>query len=346
VTNANSINDNFEIFRLLKGKNDLIAFCMGLRGHISRILASKYGSILTFASLGEEKESAAGQITIDEMKNVYNIDLINNKTNVLGIIGEVAENSMSKYLHNANFKEENLDYVYMPFKVRKEELKKFIKNFREFNFSGASVTIPHKVEVIKLIDEVDETVKEIGAVNTIVNKNGKLIGHNTDYLGAIEALKEKVQLNGKKTLVVGAGGAARAVIYGLKKENANVTTTNRTEKKAKLLADEFKIKYKSIKKIKDLISNNKIIINTTSVGMIPNINESIIKEGYLVKGKLIMDIVYNPAETKLIKQARKAKCKAITGDKMLIYQAIGQFKLWTGKEPDFKLMKSVLLKYM
>jgi len=346
VANANSINDNFEIFRLLKGKNNLIAFCMGLRGQISRILAPKYRSIITFASLKENKESAVGQITIDEMKNVYNIDLINNKTNVLGIIGEVAENSMSKYMHNANFKEKNLDYVYMPFKVRKQELEEFIKNMREFDFRGSSVTIPHKVEVMKHIDEIDDTAEKIGAVNTIVNDNGKLSGHNTDYYGAIQALKEKTTLKEKKVFVMGAGGAGRSIVYGLKKENAEITVTDIITSKAELLAKEFDIKSENIEKMKESVKNNEIIINATGVGMSPNINESIIKEEYLVKGKLIMDIVYNPAETKLIKQARKAKCKAITGDKMLIHQAIGQFKLWTGKEPDFKLMETSLLKQM
>ena len=345
VTNANSINDNFRIFNLLSGKNELIAFCMGLRGQISRILAPKYGSKITFASLKENKESAVGQISIEEMKNVYNIDMINNETKVLGVVGEFAENSMSKYMHNAAFKENNLNFVYMPFKVRKEELKEFIKNLREFDFKGSSITIPHKVNITKCIDEIDETAKKIGAVNTIVNKNGKLIGFNTDYYGAVQASKEKTQLSNKKILVIGAGGGARAVIYGLKKENAQITITNRTISKAESLAKEFDIKFEGIKNMKKLIENKDIIINTTSVGMNPNINESIIKEDEFSEGKLVMDIVYKPINTKLTGLAKKANCNVITGDRMLIYQAMKQFSLWTDKEPDFNLMELSLTKH-
>ena len=344
VTNANSINDNFTIFELLKGKNDLIAFCMGIRGQISRILAPKYGSRMTFASLKKGKESAPGQITIEEMKNVYNIGLVNNETKVVGVIGEFAENSMSKYMHNANFRQKKLNFVYMPLKAKKEELREFINNLRKFSFAGASVTIPHKVEVMKHVDKIDETAKQIGAVNTVVNSSGKLIGYNTDYYGAVEALKEKIKLKGKKALVVGAGGGARAVVYGLKKENAGITITNRTTENAKILAKEFKVKFDGMENIKRLVKNNEIIINTTSVGMAPNANESIINGNSLRKGKIVMDIVYKPTETKLIRLARKSKCSVITGDRMLIYQAIGQFRLWTGQEPNFKSMESALKK--
>ena len=346
VTTANSINDNFTIFSLLKGKSGLIAFCMGLRGQISRILAPKYGSRITFASLEEGRESASGQISIEEIKNVYNIDLINNETKAVGVIGEFAENSMSKYMHNASFREKMLNFVYMPFKVKKEELKEFINNLRKFSFAGASVTIPHKAEVMKCLDKIDETAKQIGAVNTIVSSNGKLIGYNTDYYGAVEALKEKTKLKNKKALVVGAGGGARAVVYGLKKENAGITITNRTIEKAKILAKEFNVKFDDMENIKQLIQNNEIIINTTSIGMAPNTNESIINGNDLIKGKLVMDLVYKPSETKLIKLARKSKCSVITGDRMLVYQAIGQFKLWTGQEPSFKSMENTLIKHL
>lgn len=354
VTFANSINDNFIIFDLLKNKNDLIAFCMGVRAQISRILAPKYGSKITFASLEEGKESASGQISIEEMKNVYNIGLINENTNVLGVIGEFAENSMSKYMHNASFKEKKLNFAYLPFKVNRKELADFIKNFRKFNFKGSSVTVPHKIEVIKYIDKIDDTAKKIGAVNTIVNKNGELIGYNTDCYGAVESLKEKTELKDKKVLVIGAGGAARAIIYGLKKENADVIIINRSIDKAKLLAEEFKINYEKFDNMGKLIKNNEIVINATSIGMVPNTSESVIKEeDFLVpkynnknffEKKIFMDIVYKPTETKLVKLARKNNLEVITGDRMLVHQAIGQFKLWTNQEPDFKLMKDALLR--
>ena len=343
ITNARSINDNFTIFELLKNKKDLISFCMGIRGQISRILAPKYGSILTFASLAEGKESASGQFSIDEMKNTYNIDSINEETNVLGVIGKFAENSMSKYMHNACFKAKKINFVYMPFKVEENELKEFMENFRKFDFKGASVTIPHKLEVMKHIDSIDEIAKQIGAVNVLNNKNNRISGSNSDCYGAMEALKEKTALKNKKALVIGAGGGARAIIYGLKKENAIITITNRTIENARALAGEFKIKYADIKSIKSLIKESDIIINTTSVGMNPKPDESIINEEDLVKGKIIMDIVYKPIETKLIKNARKAKCITITGERMLVYQAINPFKMWTKQDADFNLMENALL---
>ena len=209
VTTANSINDNFIIFDLLKSKPNLIAFCMGQKGEISRILAPKFGSAVTYCSLGKGKESASGQITLDEMQNLYNVNLINKETNVIGIIGEFAENSMSKYMHNPNFKKNNLDFVYVPFKVAPDELTQFMDNFKKFNFRGAAVTIPHKRDIISLIHNVDETADKIGAVNTLARNNGKTIGYNTDYYGAVEALKEK--LNQKKNLLRQTSGKAETL---------------------------------------------------------------------------------------------------------------------------------------
>ena len=344
VAFANSINDNFEIFELLKDKNNLISFCMGQLGEMSRILASKFGSRIIYCSLEEDKKSASGQLTLNEMENLYNFSVINPETNVIGIIGEFAENSMSKYMHNANFKKNGLNFVYVPFKTKKDELAKFMENFRKFKFKGAAVTIPHKVNIINLIDNLDKTAKRIGAVNTIVNDNGILIGYNTDYYGAVQALKEKTDLKNKEILVLGAGGAARAVVYGLKEENAKLTVVNRTQERAKNLAEEFDVKFENFENIKKLIHDNDAIINTTSIGMAPNDNVSIIKEGDLFKGKIVMDIVYKPISTKLIEMARRKQCLTITGDRMLIYQAIRQFKLWTNIEPDFRLMEKELLR--
>src|SRR3989338_1568730 len=346
VTTANSINDNFIIFDLLKSKPNLIAFCMGQKGEISRILAPKFGSAVTYCSLGKGKESASGQITIDEMQNLYNVNLINKETNVIGIIGEFAENSMSKYMHNPNFKKNNLDFVYVPFKVAPDELTQFMDNFKKFNFRGAAVTIPHKRDIISLIHNVDETADKIGAVNTLARNNGKTIGYNTDYYGAVEALKEKLNQKNKNILVVGAGGAARAVVYGLKKEGANITIANRTDEKAKKLADEFEVQSEKFNNIKKLANANDVIINTTSVGMSPNENESVLDEKDLVKGKIVMDLVYKPVNTKLIQTAKKKGCMTITGDRMLIYQAVRQFELWAKINPGFREMEKELNKQL
>ena len=277
------------------------------------------------------------------MKNVYNIKLIDEKTQPIGVIGSLAENSMSKYMHNACFKAKRANFVYMPFKVAEGELEEFMGNFRKFGFKGASVTIPHKLEVMDYIDKIDNTAKKIGAVNVLNSENGKIVGYNSDCYGAIEALKEKTPLKNKKILVIGAGGAARAIIYGLKQENSLVTVVNRTIDNAQSLAKEFEVECEEIGKMRELIKNNEIIINTTSVGMSPKPDESVISEKDMAGGKIVMDIVYKPIETKLIKIARKAKCMTITGDRMLAYQAIMPFRIWTKKEAGFNLMENALL---
>ena len=344
VTAANSINDNFIIFDLLKGKNNLISFCMGQKGEISRILAPKFGSAVTYCSINQNKESAPGQITQEEMNNPYHVGLINPQTNVIGIIGEFAENSMSKYMHNPNFVKNNANFVYVPFKVSPNELSEFMDNFKKFNFKGAAVTIPHKETIIGLIHNVNETADEIGAVNTLVRDDEKIIGYNTDYYGAVESLKEKLNSKGKKVLVIGAGGAARAVIYGLKKEGAEIIIINRTGDKAKELAENFKVSFDKFENIKSLARQADVIINTTSLGMTPFENGCALEEDELPEGKIVMDVVYKPVITKLIKLAQKKKCRTITGDRMLIYQAVRQFELWTKINPGFENMEKELAK--
>ena len=213
VTKANSINDNFTVFRLLRKKKGLVSFCMGDKGIISRVLAPKFDSAMTFASLCSGHESASGQLTAQEMCCLYGIRRISESTKVVGLISSAPERSLSKEMHNALFKSMALDFVYLPFCVEVGELGEFIKNMRDFGFSGASVTIPHKVEAMRHLDGADETSRKIGAVNTIVNRDGKLIGFNTDHEGSVNALKEKTPLYDKKTVVLGAGGAARGAVH-------------------------------------------------------------------------------------------------------------------------------------
>jgi len=341
IPTANSINDNFRIFEILQKSDDIISFCMGLKGHISRVLAGKYGSLITFAANAENQKSAPGQINIDEMKNLYNFSDINRETQVFGVMGEFAENSKSKYMHNPAFKENNVNAVYLPFKIdHGKDLENFMNNFREFHFAGSAVTIPHKETVMQYLHELDETAKAIGAVNTIKSNNGKLIGYNTDCVGAINALKEKVELAGKTVLVIGAGGAARAIVYGLDVENAEVTIVNRTFEKAQKLADEFSVK--SIGFVKLNIDKFDVFVNTTSVGMYPDVDSSVLDS--FPKNRVVMDIVYKPLKTKFLQIAEECGCEVITGEKMLIHQAIAQQKIWTGNEPDFDFMSECFFK--
>ncbi len=338
IPTAKSSNDNFKVFELLKNRPQMISFCMGIKGQISRILAGKYGSAITFAALSDIQQSANGQISIDEMLQLYRADKINSATQVYGIIGQHAENSKSKYMHNPAFQAAKLNAVFVPFKIDPEdELKDFMANFRTYKLSGAAVTIPHKETVMQYLDDVDETAKTIGAVNTIRNDHGKLIGYNTDCLGAIAALKKKTDVKDKRVLLLGAGGAARAIVYALKREKARVTIANRTAEKAKNLAQEFDAVTIPMSDIEQSAENYDIFINTTSVGMTPHSSQSVMQR--IPTGKVVMDIVYNPLKTKLLTLAEEKHCTIITGEHMLIHQAIAQQEIWTGQSPDFDAMR-------
>lgn len=344
VTKANSFLDNKTIFGLLKKRFNLISFCMGIHGKFSRVLAKKYGSRITFASLDEKSRSEESQLTVKELNSEYNYKTSDRNTKLLGVIGEHAENSKSRFMHNKMFKKFKLNCIYHPLKLRSEELAEFMAWFRTDNFIGAAVTVPHKIAIMKHLDKVDETAREISAVNTIVKDDDELIGYNTDHYGAVEALKEKIVLKDAKILIMGAGGAARAIVYGLSKEEADITIINRSFEKAKDLAKKFGCKYKKMGELKEIIEDREIIINTTSVGMSPNTKESVVPKECLKEGKVVMDIIYTPIKTKLIKDAEKVNCSIITGERMLIYQAMQQYRLWTGNHANFKIMEKAILK--
>ena len=347
VTNANSVTDNFKILDLIKTANKekkkIIAFCMGSYGQFSRILSIILGSQITYASTGMGKESASGQPTIKEFADNYRIKELNRDTKIVGLIGNPVEHSWSHIIHNSGFDKLNINAVYLKFKV--DELKEFIDYFKKLNILGFSVTIPHKIKVMDYLDMIDKKAKTIGAVNTIVVKNKKLIGYNTDCDGAISALKEKTKLKNKNVAVIGAGGSTRAVVYGLKEENANeITIFNRTIEKAKVIAENFKCSYGSLNDLKNV--NYDVLINTTSVGMYPDVDSSVIPSDLIKKKSVIFDIVFNPYKTKLIEDAEKRGCITIPGFEMLINGAVLQLELWTNKSAPEKFMRKKVLEYI
>lgn len=346
VTRANKISDNLKLLDLIKlarseGKQ-IIAFCMGETGILSRIFSCAYGGFLTYAALAEGKESAPGQISIDEMRNIYRIEKITQKTQVLGVIGNPIAHSMSPLMHNTVLKEMGLDYVYLPFKV--EDPGDFVDTARKFSFRGFNVTIPHKREIIEYLDELAEDAARLGAVNTVVKQDGKLKGYNTDWLGAVAALEKVTSSKDKNVVLIGAGGAGRAIAYGLKKKGGNVTVLNREEEllMARRVGDNFGCKYGGLKELDSL--EYDILIHATPVGMWPDVVESLVEKKNLRKGKVVMDIVYNPLQTKLLKDAEECGCRTIDGLKMLAGQAEASFRFWTGKEPPSGLMEEVARK--
>ena len=344
VTYANDITDNIRIFELLKSaKVPTISFCMGELGYISRILISKFGGFLTFASLEKGKESAPGQLTISELSNIYHFKEINRETKLYGIIGNPVSHSMSPAIHNAAFSEKVLNNIYVPLKIA--DIDTFMRECRKMDFQGFSVTIPHKESVLPFLDDIDHTASKIGAINTIVNQNGKLIGYNTDCMAAVMGLECSLKetnetLNNKKVSIIGAGGAARAIAFGLKEKGCDITIFNRTTERAEKLSQDVKCKFESFEEIHKLDSD--ILINTTSIGMFPDVDQTPVSKDILKEGMIVFDAVYNPIETRLLQEAKGKGCHTVNGLSMFIKQAAEQFRLWTNINPPTGLMSKVV----
>ena len=280
---------------------------------------------------------------------------ITGKTRVCGVIGDPIEHSLSPIMHNAAFNSLNLDYAFLAFKVKPAEVGNAIAGMRALGIHGLNVTMPHKKAVINYLDEVDETTKFVGAVNTIHNKNGKLLGFNTDGVGALKALKENgVDLHGKRVLLLGSGGAARAIAYALVQEADELVVLNRTAEPATVLADLLKRTFnKKVvadsllpSTIKDNVQDADILVNATSVGMNPNTNQSLIAPEWLKSDLAVMDIVYNPIETRLAKDAKAAGAKVVSGVEMLIYQGAASFEIWTGCSAPVEVMRKAALNHL
>lgn len=344
ATFARDITDNLRVLRLLEEASTLTAaLCMGELGQISRILAPSFGSFFTFASLDTGKESAPGQLTARELLDVYHIFKVNKDTHIYGLIGNPVGHSLSPLLHNTVFRKEGLNALYLPFQV--QDLPTFIKEFKYLDVQGYSVTIPHKEAIINLLDGLDPLARDIGAVNTIVNQQGRLIGYNTDSTASVRVLEEGLAekgsyLQGKKVTIVGAGGAARAAAFGLREKGAEITIVNRTEGRAENLARDLGCRYSRFKDLRNL--ETEVLINCTSVGMYPKVEEIPVSTEVLRPGMWVFDVVYNPPETRLLREARERGCHVLSGLKMFIYQAAEQFELWTGRKAPLEVMEGIV----
>ncbi len=266
---------------------------------------------------------------------------LNAQTTLCCVIGNPIDHSLSPAMHNAGYKAKDLNYVYLAFRVG--NVLDAIKGIRALGIKGVSVTVPHKIAVMQYVDRLGDRAKQIGAVNTILNENGKLVGSNTDCDGAIKALEGNIALSGKKVVLVGSGGAARAIAFGLKEKNADVLIVNRTLAKAKELAKATGARFGDLSML-DEIKTSDVLINATSVGLSNNGNDRLVPEEMLHKNLTVFDIVYNPQETNLIVDAKEAGCKIIYGYKMLLYQAVTQFELFTGSTAPVSVMEEALLK--
>jgi shikimate dehydrogenase len=276
---------------------------------------------------------------------------VSGRTKVCGVIGYPIKHTFSPTIHNAAFAHLKLDFVYVAFQVKTEELENAISGVRSLGIHGLNVTMPHKNAVVRYLNEMDPTAKFMRGVNTILNNNGRLVGFNTDGVGAMNALKENgVNLNGKKMLLLGAGGAANAIAFEAAQEVEELTILNRTPEKAKKLAEILVRKFRkriegnslSEPNINKALQNTNVLINATSVGMHPNVDRSLVAPEWLRSDLCVMDIIYNPLETKLAKDARSKGAKVIDGIEMLIYQGAASFEVWTNHAAPVKVMKQAI----
>jgi len=271
---------------------------------------------------------------------------------VCGVIGDPIGHSLSPTIHNAAFSHLGLDFVFLAFHVKAADLENAIRGMRGLGIHGLNVTMPHKNAVIGCLDEVDFTVRFLDSANTILNRDGKLSGFSTDGVGALKALSENgVDLSGKKVLLLGAGGAAKAIAFALVEEVGELAILNRSAEKAEELAETLGHMFNrkvvgaalSPDAVKTNLRDSDVLVNATSAGMKPNLSQSIVAPESLRPDLAVMDIVYNPVETKLAKDAKAAGAKVVSGVEMLIYQGAASFEIWTGKPAPIEVMRKAAL---
>ena len=278
---------------------------------------------------------------------------INTETKIIGLLGYPLGHSFSSIMQNTAFEHCSFNKIYIPIEVMPENLEKVVKGISKMNFDGFNITIPYKIEIMKYLDEIDDYAKSIGAVNTVTIKNGKLKGYNTDGIGFLRSYEESTgkKIAGKRVFVLGSGGASRAICMTLALNKADkIYICNRTFEKAEALADDVN-KQSGISSIavpfvyKDMekaINDSDVLINTTSVGMLPNVDKSPLDKNLLNSKLTVCDAVYNPKKTKLLQDAEEIGCKTVIGLSMLIYQGTEAFQLWTDTKAPVELMFKVV----
>jgi 3-dehydroquinate dehydratase/shikimate dehydrogenase len=321
------------------GKHELVGLCMGEQGIISRALSVRAGSVFTFAAATRGEETGPGQVTASELRDTYRIEMVDAATQVYGVAGDPIAHSMSPVMMNAAFRRETVNAVYLA--LHAKSLKDLLACVHDIPIRGLSITMPYKQEIVEMLENSDPLTRQIGACNTVVRAaDGKLYGFNTDVAGIVVPLESRLALQGARILIVGAGGVARAAAFGLKLKGAEVFITNRTKEKAQSLARQSKAKYM---KREDVAKQSfDVIINATPVGMdsdkVSPLTEKELNTRY------VFDLVYNPAETRLLKMARAKGLHAIPGLEMFVQQGARQFEIWAGKPAPVAEMAYVVTK--
>lgn len=342
VPTAKTLSDNVTLMRFMERmheKANIIGICMGDAGIISRVLGVRAGSVFTFAAATQGEETGPGQIAARTLIETYRIDQVDAATKVYGVAGNPIKSSLSPIMMNTAFRRETVNAVYLALQTAK--VSDLVNLVREIPIQGLSVTMPHKQEIMAHLEKTDPLSAKIGACNTVLRaQDGKLYGFNTDVAGIVGPLEKRMSLRGAKALVLGAGGAARAAVFGLRDKGADVFIFNRTAETAQKLARQSGSK--TIKKEALAKTPFDVLINATPIGMAGQKVSSVIDAKDL-NTKLVFDLVYNPLETPLIRMARQQNIPFITGVEMFVQQGARQFEIWTGKPaPEEEMLRVVL----
>jgi 3-dehydroquinate dehydratase/shikimate dehydrogenase len=346
VSTATSLYDNVVMMKFLERTSEqqsMIGVCMGEQGIISRILGQRAGSQFTFAAATPGEETAPGQIAARTLREIYRFEQVDAATKVYGVAGDPVAHSLSPVMMNAGFRRESINAVYLH--LHAHTLKDLLHCVREIPIHGFSVTMPYKEAILEHLDNTDPLTQKIGACNTVIrSQEGKLYGFNTDVFGVLRPLEQRVLLENAKILVIGAGGAARAAVFALRERNAQVFIINRSSGPAERLARQAKAKYVQRSALKKLAPFD-VIINATPLGMAEmpaKSPEAPLSEKEL-NTKYLMEMVYTPAETRLVKMARAKGIHIISGVEMFVHQGARQFEIWTGKPAPVEEMYRVVV---
>ena len=337
ATQCDSLADSLRLLAVARGRRRVVAVPMGEAGLPARVLALREGSALAYAAV--EEATAPGQLSLEQMKRLYRADRLNRRTRVYGLIGDPVSHSLSPLVHNAGFQARKMNAVYLPFHVR--SLPDFLRAIGPLGIAGFSVTLPHKERIPRYLDDCDPLARAIGAVNTVVVRgDGKLYGYNTDYVGVLRALEPRVRLRGSRVLIYGAGGAARAVAFALAEGGAVVCICARRPQQARGLARA--VGGEVLRRTRLRREFFDAIVNATPVGMHPQSDASPL-EARELNCRIVMDLIYRPIKTKLLRLAERRGIETLSGVEMFLAQATAQWEIWTGVRAPVAAMRSAAL---
>ena len=343
VSTARSLSDNLAVLKLIEEhslSSHVVGIAMGEEGLVSRVLGPRAGAVFTFASFSDGAETAEGQVSARTLRDLYRVEQLDQATRIFGVAGNPIAHSLSPLMHSTAFRRENVNAVLLPLKVR--VMDDLLALVRGLPLAGSAVTMPLKQEVLPHLDNSDALTAKIGACNTLrVSGDGKIVGFNTDVAGVVRPLEKRLKLHGARVAVIGAGGAARAAVFGLVDQGAEVCVVNIIHEDAVKLARQAKAR--ALKHELFAKAHFDVLINATPCGMAGNKQLMPIKEDELNAG-LVFDMVYNPLETPLLKLAKERGIPVIGGLEMFVQQGARQFEIWTGKPaPEAEMMRVVEL---